>query len=76
MNFKKVIVCLHGKFDKFDHGCHRFLDHFCNRLIVEDGPRDIRIDHSAKAKQDYVTEQLRVISRWISDEKMFARLEH
>ena len=67
---------MHGKFDNFDHRCDWFLDDFRNRLIVQDGLREIRIDDSAEAKQDDITEQLRVISRWITDEKMFARLEH
>ena len=67
---------MHGKFYNFDHGCHGFLDHFRNRLIVEDGFHEIRIDHSAEAKQDVITEQLWVISRWMSDETMFARLMH
>ena len=74
MNIKGVIVCLHGKFDNFDHGCHWFLDDFRNRLIVKDGFREIRIDHSAEAKQDDITEQFRVISRWMSDERLIARL--
>jgi hypothetical protein len=76
MNFKGVIVCLHGKFDNFNHRCDWFLDDFRNRLIVQDGLREIRVDHSAKAKENYITEQLRVISLLISDERMFARLEH
>ncbi len=67
---------MHGKFDNFDHGCHWFLNEFRNRLIVQDGLREIRIDVSAKAKQDDITEQLRVISRWISNERLIARLEH
>ena len=67
---------MHGKFDNFDHSCDWFLDDFRNRMIVQDGLREIRIDDSAKAKQDDITEQLRVISQWMSDERMFARLEH
>ena len=54
-NFKGVIVCLHGKFDNFDHGCHWFLDDFRNRLIVQDGLREIWIDYCAKAKKDDIT---------------------
>jgi uncharacterized protein Smg (DUF494 family) len=75
-NFKGIIVCTNGKFDKFDHSCDGFLDQLRNRLIVQDGLREIRIDGSAKAKQDDITEQLRVISRWISNERLFARLMH
>ena len=67
---------MHGKFDNFDHSCDWFLDEFSNRMIVQDGLLEIRVDHSAKAKQYDVAEQLRVISRWIVDETMFARLEH
>jgi hypothetical protein len=76
MNFKGVIVCLHGKFDNFDHRCDWFLDDFRNRLIVQDGLREIRVDDCAEAKQDDITEELRVISILISDQRMFARLEH
>ena len=76
MNFKGVIVNLHGKFDNFDHSCDWFLDDFSNRMIVQDRLLEIWIDHSAKAKENYITEQLRVISLLISDERMFARLEH
>ena len=76
MNFKGVIVCFNRKFNNFDHSCHWFLDHFRNRMIVEDGPREIRIDNRSEAQQDDITEQLRVISRWISDETMLARLMH
>ena len=53
---------MHGKFDNFDHGCDWFLDDFRNRLIVQDGFREIWIDDSAEAKKDDITEQLRVIS--------------
>ena len=67
---------MHGKFDNFDHRCDWFLDEFRNRLIVQDGLREIRVDDCAEAKKNHITEQLRVISRWITDEKMFARLEH
>ena len=67
---------MHGKFDNFDHRCDWFLDDFRNRLIVQDGLREIRVDDCAEAKENHITEQLRVISRWITDEKMFARLEH
>ena len=56
MNFKGVIVCLNRKFDNFDHSCDWFLDDFRNRMIVQDGLREIRIDDSAKAKQDDITE--------------------
>ena len=73
-NFKGIIVCLNAKFDKFDHCCDWFLDQLRNRLIVKDGFREIRIDGSAEAKQDDITEQLRVISRWMSDERVIARL--
>ena len=62
MNFKGVVVCLHGKFDNFDHRCDWFLDDFRNRLLFEDGLREIRIDDSAEAIQDDITEQLWVIS--------------
>ncbi len=76
MNFKVKVVCFNRKFYKFDHGGHWFLDEFCNRLIVKDGPHEIRVDDSAKTKEDDITEQLQVISRWMSDETMFARLIH
>ena len=76
MNFKGIIVCLYRKFDYFDHSGDWFLDDFRYRLIVQDGLREIRIDDCAKAKQDDITDKFRVISRWITDEKMFARLEH
>jgi hypothetical protein len=33
-NFKGIIVCTNGKFDKFDHSCDGFLDQLRNRLIV------------------------------------------
>ncbi len=75
-NFKGIIVCTNGKFDKFDHSCDGFLDQFRNRLIVEDGLRETLIDGSAEAKQDDKTEQLRVISRSISNERLIARLMH
>ena len=65
---------MHGKFDNFDHRSYWFLENFRNRLIVQDGLREIRIDDSTEAKQDDITEQLRVISRWISNERLFARL--
>ena len=67
---------MHGKFDNFDHRCDWFLDDFRNRLIVQDGLREIRVDDCAEAKQDDITEELRVISILISDQRMFARLEH
>ena len=67
---------MHGKFDNFNHRCDWFLDDFRNRMIVQDGLLEIRVDHRAKAKENYITEQLRVISQLISDERMFARLEH
>ena len=76
MNFKGVIVCLHGKFDNFDHRCDWFLDDFRNRLIVQDGLREIRVDDCAEAKENDVTEQLRVISRWITDDRVLAQLLH
>jgi hypothetical protein len=75
-NFKGIIECTNGKFDKFDHCCDGFLDQLCNRLIVEDGLCEIRIDGSAEAKQDDITEQLRVISRSILNERLIARLMH
>ena len=50
MNFKGVVVCLHGKFDNFDHRRDWFLDDFRNRLIVQDGFREIRVDNCAEAK--------------------------
>jgi len=75
-DFKVVIVRFNRKFKNLDHVGHRFFEHFCNRLIFEDWPHEIRVDDSAKTKQDDVTEQLRVISRWMSDETMFARLMH
>jgi hypothetical protein len=74
MNFKVIVVCFNRKFYKFDHGCHWFLDEFRNRLIVEDGPHEIRVDDSSKTKEDDITEQLRVISRWISNQRLIARL--
>jgi len=67
---------LHGKFDNFDHRSYWFLDNFCNGLIVQNRFREIRVDDCAEAKQDDITEELRVISRLISDQRMFARLEH
>ena len=67
---------MHGKFDNFDHRRDWFLDDFRNRLIVQDGFHEIRVDNCAEAKKNHIIEQLRVISRWITDEKMFARLEH
>ena len=65
---------MNRKFDKFDHGCHGFLDEFRNRMIVEDGSHEIRVDDSSKTKEDDITEQLRVISRWISNQRLIARL--
>jgi hypothetical protein len=75
-NFKRIIVCTNGKFDKFDHCCDRFLDQLRNRLIIKDGFREIRIDGGAEAKQDDITEQLRIVSRWISKERLNERLMH
>jgi hypothetical protein len=75
-NFKGIIVCKNGKFDNVDHFCDGFLYQLCNRLIVQDRFREIWIDDGAEAKQDDITEQLRVISRWISNERLFARLMH
>jgi hypothetical protein len=75
-NFKGIIVCTNAKFDKFDHCCDWFLDQLCNRLIVQDGFREIRIDGGAEAKQDDITEQLRVISRSILNERLIARFKH
>jgi len=76
MNFKGVIVFLHGKFDYFDDSCDWFLDDFRNWLIVQDRFREIWIVGCAKTKQDDITEQLRVISRSDSNERLIARLEH
>ena len=67
---------MRGKFDNFDHRCDRFLYDFRNRLIVQDRLREIWIVGCAKAKENYITEQLRVISQLMSDERIFARLEH
>jgi hypothetical protein len=67
---------LHGKFDNFDHRSYRFLENFRNRLIVQDGLREIRVDDCAEAKKNDVTEQLRVISRWITDDRVLAQLLH
>ncbi len=75
-DFIVLIVLFNRKFNVFDHGCDGFLDHFRNRLIVEDGPHEIRVDDRSEAQQNDITEQLRVISRWISDETMLARLMH
>jgi hypothetical protein len=61
-NLKGIIICTNAKFDNFDHSCDGFLDQFRYRLIVQDGFREIWIDGSAEAKQDDITEQLRVIS--------------
>jgi hypothetical protein len=74
MNFKGVIECLHGKFDNFDHSCDWFLDDFRNWLIVQVGFYEIWIYDSAEAKQDDIAEEFRVISWWISNERLFARL--
>jgi hypothetical protein len=63
-NFKGIIVCTNGgKFDKFDHSCDGFLDQLRNQLIVQNWLHEIRIYCSADAKQDDITEQLRVVSR-------------
>ncbi len=67
---------MHGKFDNFDHSCDWFLDDFRNRLIVQDGLREIRVDDCAEAKENDVSEQLRVISRWIMDDRVLAQLLH
>ena len=67
---------MHGKFDNFDHRSYWFLDNFRNRLIVQDGLREIRVDDCAEAKKNDVTEQLRVISRWITDDRVLAQLLH
>ena len=67
---------MHGKFDNFDHGGDWFLDDLRNRLIVQDGLREIRVDDCAEAKKNDVTEQLRVISRWITDDRVLAQLLH
>ena len=67
---------MHGKFDNFDHRCDWFLDDFRNRLIVQDGLREIWVDDCAEAKKNDVTEQLRVISRWITDDRVLAQLLH
>ena len=65
---KGVIVSFDGNLDDFDHGSEWFLDDFRYRSIVQDGPREIRVDHCAEAKQDEIAEELRVISRCISSE--------
>ena len=67
---------MHGKFDNFDDRCDWFLDNFCNRLIVQNRFREIRVDDCAEAKKNDVTEQLRVISRWITDDRVLAQLLH
>ena len=67
---------MHGKFDNFDHRCDWFLDDFRNRLIIQDGLSEIRVDDCAEAKKNDVTEQLRVISRLITDDRVLAQLLH
>ena len=73
-DFKVVIVCFNRKFNNLDHGCHRFFDKFRNRLIVQDGSREIRVIDRSESKENDITEQLRVISRWISNQRLIARL--
>ncbi len=51
MNFRGVIVCLHGKFDNFDDSGDWFLDDFRNRLIVQDRFHEIWIVGCTKTKQ-------------------------
>jgi hypothetical protein len=75
-NLKGIIVCRNGKFENFDHCCDGFFDQLRYRLIVQDGFREIRIDGGAEAKQNDITEQFRVISRSISNERLFVRLMH
>jgi hypothetical protein len=75
-NFKGIIACVNAKFDKFDHCCDGFLDQLCNRLIVQDGSCEIRIDGGAEAKKNDITEELRVIMRSILNEKLIARFNH
>ena len=75
-NFKVVVVRFNRKFNDFDHCRDGFLDHFRNRLIVEDGAHKIWDGDCAEAHQNDITELLRVISRWITDETMLARLIH
>jgi hypothetical protein len=53
-----------------------FLNQLRNQLIVQDGLREIRIDGSAEAKKNDITEQLWVISRSISNERLIARFKH
>jgi hypothetical protein len=73
-HFKKIIVSTNCKFHKFEHSCDGFLDQLRNRLIVLDGFCEIRIDGSAEAKQDNITQQFRVISRSILNEKLIRAL--
>jgi hypothetical protein len=75
-NFKGIIVCMNAKFHKFDHSCDGFLDQLRNRFIVQDKFCEIRIDSSAETKQDDLTEQLRVISRSILNERLIAPFKH
>ena len=70
------MICSNTKLDKFNHSCYGFLDNLGNRLKVKGGLREIRSDERAKAKQDDITEQLWVISRSISNERLIARLMH
>ena len=75
-NFKEIILCMNAKFDNNDHSCDGFLDQLRNRLIVQDGFREVRSEGGTEAKQDDITEQLRVISRSIANERLIARLMH
>ena len=65
-----------GSYYNYDDSRDEPLDDFCNRLIVNDGSHEIRIDYRSETKENDITEQLRVISRLIMDETMFALLEH
>jgi hypothetical protein len=67
---------MNGKFDNFDLYCDGFFDQLRNRLKVQEGFREVRIDGGAETKQDDTTEQLRVISRSILNERLIARLIH
>jgi hypothetical protein len=74
-NFKGIIVCTNSKFDNFDHFCDGFLDQLRNRLIVKDWTSEIRIYGGAEAKKNDITEELRVISRSILNERLIARFK-
>ena len=69
------IVLLHPALIKVDLSIQsgRQTEGDCPLDLLSD---QIRVDGSAKTKEYDITEQLWVISRWISDETMFARLMH